>query len=220
MKTGEQIKSIALKELADEWEYLPRTRDPSAAYIKQNRSKLERFVRFVKARSKGVHEVGQVNKNLAKAYMLAERKRGVSPKTWNDTLKLLRTTFANLLPEGAPNPFRGIKSREAETVFRKPFSPEDLQLIVDAAQEDEFIRPIIITGICTAMRRGDCCMLKWADVDMMDAFITVKTSKTGQTVSIPIFPLLYEELAGRVQTGKYVFPRQAAMFEENSSGIS
>lgn len=44
------------------------------------------------------------------------------------------------------------------------------------------------------MRRGDCCLLKWKDVDLARRFITVKTAKTGVTVSIPIFPMLHDEL--------------------------
>ena len=72
-----------------------------------------------------------------------------------------------------------------ETIFRKPFTPEELKAIVDAARENDFLRPILITGMCTAMRRGDCCLLKWKDVDLARRFITVKTNKTGQTVSIP-----------------------------------
>jgi len=45
------------------------------------------------------------------------------------------------------------------------------------------------------MRRGDCCLLKWNDVDLARRFITVKTAETGQTVTISIFPLLLDELA-------------------------
>jgi integrase len=71
------------------------------------------------------------------------------------------------------------------------------------------------------MRRGDCCLLKWKDVDLARRFITVKTAKTGVTVSIPIFPMLYEELAARESKGKdYVFPEQAAMYRENPDGIT
>jgi integrase len=36
------------------------------------------------------------------------------------------------------------------------------------------------------MRRGDCCKLKWANVDLNEGFITVSTSKTGRKVDIPI----------------------------------
>ena len=74
------------------------------------------------------------------------------------------------------------------------------------------------------MRRGDCCLLEWTKVELNSRFISVKTAKTGQVVSIPIFPLLYEELALRAKRGnpndKYVFPEQAAMYRENPDGIT
>lgn len=124
------------------------------------------------------------------------------------------------LPAGSINPFSSIPTRETETIFRKPFTPEELKAIVDAARDDDFIRPILITGMCTAMRRGDCCLLKWKDVDLARRFITVKTNKTGQTVSIPIFPMLYDELALRQPSEAYVFPEQAKMYVENSDGIT
>ncbi|VGO14642.1 hypothetical protein PDESU_03207 [Pontiella desulfatans] len=44
------------------------------------------------------------------------------------------------------------------------------------------------------MRQGDCCQLKWEDVDLLGAFISVKTSKTGETAEIPLFPALREEI--------------------------
>jgi hypothetical protein len=75
------------------------------------------------------------------------------------------------------------------------------------------------------MRRGDCCLLEWKDVDLGKRFITVKTSKTGQTLSIPIFPMLQDELkaqakrAGAKRAG-YVFPEQAKMYLENPDGIT
>ena len=72
-------------------------------------------------------------------------------KTWNDTLKLLRATFKYLLPAGGINPFVGTPTKEAETVFRIPFSPEELAAISEAARADEFIRPIIIVGMCAAI---------------------------------------------------------------------
>jgi integrase len=157
---------------------------------------------------------------MARAFMKAEEARGVTAKTWNDTLKLLRAAYKYLLPAGGINPFSNLPTRETETVFRKPFTPEELKAIVDAGRDDDFIRPILITGMCTAMRRGDCCLLKWKDVDLARRFITVKTNKTGVTVSIPIFPMLYDELAGRQPSEAYVFTEQAKMYVENPDGIT
>jgi integrase len=130
-----------------------------------------------------------------------------------------------MLPAGAINPFSDIPTKETETVFRKPYSPEELATILEAARTDEFIRPLIVTGMCTAMRRGDCCLLKWSDVNLGQLFITVKTSKTGQTVSIPIFPMLEEELQKRakqsgVKREGYIFPELAKKYLENPDGIT
>jgi integrase len=137
-----------------------------------------------------------IKPETAKAFMDAEAERGVSPKTWNDALKLLRATFKHLHPHltDGMNPFHGLVTKATETVNREPFTVEELKAITEACAGDDFIRPVIVTGMCTAMRRGDCCLLKWEDVDLAAGFITVKTAKTGETVDIPVFPMLREEL--------------------------
>jgi len=220
IKTGEQIKSIALDDLPNEWLEIPRRRKPNERYAAQSRSTLARFTAFVRAQNPKAEEISHVTRDMARAFMKAEEARGVTAKTWNDTLKLLRAAYKYLLPAGGINPFSNLPTRETETVFRKPFTPEELKAIVDAGRDDDFIRPILITGMCTAMRRGDCCLLKWKDVDLARRFITVKTNKTGVTVSIPIFPMLYDELAGRQRSEAYVFTEQAKMYVENPDGIT
>jgi integrase len=229
IKTGEQIKTVALVSLPAEWQRIPRRRKPSERYAAQCRSTLVRFVAFVRDQNPKAEEMAHVTRDAARVFMEAELSRGVTAKTWNDTLKLLRATFKYLLPAGSINPFSNVPTRETETIFRKPFTPEELKAIVDAAREDDFIRPILVTGMCTAMRRGDCCLLKWKDVDIARRFITVKTAKTGATVSIPIFPMLYDELAALAalrspglsrSPDAYVFPEQARMCLENPDGIT
>lgn len=227
IKTGEQIRSVKLSELKDEWAHIPRKRELDERYADQCKAILGRFVEFVQGQNHKADEIAHVTHKVARAFMDAEAEREVSAKTWNDTLKLLRATFKYLLPAGAVNPFYNMVTKETETVFRKPFTPEELKAILDASKDDDFIRPIIVTGMCTAMRRGDCCLLKWKDVDLTRRFITVKTAKTGQTVSIPIFPLLLDELEGLrapklgLPSGKdLVFPDQAAMYVDNPDGIT
>ena len=158
--------------------------------------------------------------------MKAEEARGVSPKTWNDTLKLLRATFKHLHPHlnDGSNPFHGLVTKATETVNREPFTVEELKAITEACAGDDFIRPIIVTGMCTAMRRGDCCLLKWEDVDLKAGFITVKTAKTGETVDIPVFPMLREELerARKTTGGNGVLLSRGGgqMYTTNPDGIT
>ena len=224
-KTGETIKSIKLADLADEWAKKIRRRPVNGRYADQCKSTLDRFVKFVQEKYPNANELILVNQTIARAFMDAEAERGVASKTWNDTLKLLRATYKHLMPAGGINPFENMPTKETETVFRIPYSPEELAAITEAAKTDDFIRPIIIVGMCTAMRRGDCCLLEWKDVDLKNRFITVKTSKTGQTVSIPIFPMLEAELQKLAKQAEskragYVFPEQAKMYLENADGIT
>jgi len=213
-----------LANLDGEWAKIPRNRPAKAQYAKECQAALRRFVRWVQEKHPKVVEIGQVTRTLAREYLEAESARGVTPRTWNGTMKLLRSTFRHLLPPGCLNPFADAPARSMDTVFRKPFSPDELKAVLEAGEDDDFIRPILVVGSCTAMRRGDCCLLEWSDVDWERRFITIKTAKTGQTVSIPIFPLLYDELqarAGRSTGNKgYVFPEQAKMYLENPDGIT
>jgi integrase len=225
MKTGEKLDSVTLANLDTEWTKISRNRPANPRYKEECQAALRRFVRSVQESHPKAVEIGQVTRTMARGYMEAESGRGVTPRTWNGTLKLLRSTFRNLLPPGCQNPFAEMQVRSMDTVFRKPFSPDELKAVLEAGKDDDFIRPILVVGSCTAMRRGDCCLLKWSDVDMDRRFITVKTAKTSQTVSIPIFPLLFDEMAtmAAVKSQKsdgYVFPEQAKMYLVNPDGIT
>ena len=221
LKTGEEFSTVSLTDLPDEWMRIPRKHRPNARYAAQCRSTLTRFAKFIGDQFPQADELSSVTRQMALGFMESESTRGVTPKTWNDVLMLLRTACKHLLPVGSINPFSNMPSRDVETVFRHPFKPEELKLILDAAQSNDFVRPLLITGICTAMRRGDCCLLKWTDVDLTRRFLTIKTAKTGATVAIPIFPMLYDELARTARgDSEFVFPRQARMYQENPVGLT
>lgn len=226
VRTKRSIGTIKLGDLPDAWEHkIMRSRKPSERYAEQCRKTLERFVCFVNDSERNVEHLHQITHSTAIAFLQSEDQRHVSDKTWNDTLKLLKATFKHLRQVAglAFNPFEEIPTRQVSHVYREPFSVEDLALIFEIAEspEHEFVRPIIITAACTAMRRGDCCMLRWSDVDLKEGFITVKTSKTGQTVDIPIFPMLAEEIRSRHRNGsEFVFPMQAEMYQSNPDGLT
>lgn len=229
LKTGAKVVFPALADLYEHWKRIPRRKQPNPRYAAQCKSALEEFAAFIRKKKPEAVQFVQVTSALAQAYLDHREAQKVSTKTWNDTLKLLRATFKHLHPQLAEgqNPFHRMVTRTLETVNRQPFSPEELQRILTACEDDNFIRPIIVTGMCTAMRRGDCCLLLWDDVDLKAGFVMVKTSKTGETVDIPIFALFREELLRAEATkdasdalAKYVFPKQALMYLANATGIT
>lgn len=223
IRTGSRIQSLALDEMFQKWKALPRRRQSSERYISTLASTYVRFRDFLRRAYPNVVNASDVMPEMARAYLASDAARGISPKTYNNNLIFLRSCFEALRNEAGlvRNPFEGIPTKEEDTIFRKPFSADELKAIIEAAKSDPFIYPIVVTGMCTAMRRGDCCLLQWESVKPRQRLITVKTSKTGETVQIPIFPLLEEVLrVARRGDSEYVFPEQAAMYQQNPDGIT
>ena len=227
LKTGERFKSVPLSNLPKAWMAIPRKRNPMPEHVENRLAILGRFVKYVQKHHPKVKTLVDVTKDAVKGFMEAEHERGLSDTTWNAYLELLRSTFRHLEP-GA-NGYRKYlaitPTKIVETIHRQPFTADDITAIMEAAKEDALIRPLIVTALCTAMRRGDCALLKCSSVDMEAGFITVKTSKTGETVEIPIMPMLRDELgrAEGVKTGEkdaYVWPEAAAMYQHNADGLN
>lgn len=224
LKTGRKASFPKLAELPALWSALPRRRAPTPRYLRQGIATLKEFVAFVAARQPQAAEFVAVSPATAQAFF--KGLQDLAPKSYNDKLKLLRTTFRQLHPqlnEGS-NPFHGLVTRSANRISREPYSVEELQFILEASRQDPIVHPVIVAGMCTAMRRGDCCLLKWSDVDLDEGFITVKTAKTGATVDIPIFPPLRLVLQAARKTSAAddacCFPDAARMYQSNPDGIT
>lgn len=230
IRTGKRIDSISLGGLADAWDKAPRKRKGSPRYIQQAHSLFKRFVAFIKKEYGDVEVLSDVTPEMGQSFMKGERERGVSGRTCNAALILLRSAFKVLKDQAniSRNPFDGIPTVDEHTTHRKPFNAEELEAILDAGKDDDLIRPVIVTGVCTAMRRGDCCTLQWGAVDLSEGFVRVKTSKTGETAEIPLLPRLRTELEVQLRKGgskapspdDFAFPKAAAMYMENAQGIT
>lgn len=223
IRTGSRISSMPLNEAAARWKALPRRRPLSDRYVSQAESWMGDFVEFVNTHHPAIREMAHVQSSLARAFLATVENRGVSGKTYNNILIFLRSCFEALKEDaGIPkNPFAGIPTKEEDTVFRKPFNEEELTDIIEAAKSDPFVNPIVVTAICTAMRRGDCCMLLKTAIDLPNRYIKVKTSKTGELVQIPIFPMLYEVLSKlKPNDSPYAFPEQATKYQLNPDYIT
>lgn len=229
IKYGAKIESFPVADLVKAWVAMPKKRrNVNERYAKDVRRTLRRFVEFVAEKHPELKDAAQIDRKVAREFMVSEEKRGVADKTWNDSLKRVRATFRFLQSDYGlwRNPFDGLRMREENHIHRKPLTVEQLVKLLEAAANDEFCRPLIVCGLSTAMRLGDCCTLKWADVDLASATpsVTVKTSKTGETVCIPI----YERLRGELEiarsrtngTGEYVWPEQAALHKRQHYLVS
>ena len=189
-RTGKRMHFLPLEKLAERWKALPRRRNLSERYQADSMAVIERFIIFLRKSYPSASEMAAVTNLAACDFMKMEDARGVSPKRYNDVLKLLRSCFHKFRKEAgmADNPFDEIPTKDPETIHRHPFTAEEVNALVRAAAEDHSIYPLVVIAITTAMRLGDCTKLSWEHIK--GDFIDVKTGKTNQWVTIPIFPIL------------------------------
>jgi integrase len=225
IKSGDTIGSIPLAEMSERWRKTAASSERSPRYVTIVQNLLARFVAFIADRHPKVTAMSQITPAIAREFMAAASKsaksgKEVSGRTFNAIAITMRSVFKRLGPDaGLPaNPFQSVDSRPQNTAHREPFTVEQLAAVLKVA--DPLVRPLIITGISTAMRRGDCCMLRWEDVDLEARFIRVKTNKTGETAEIPIFALLRAELEATPRRDEYVFPEAAALYRRNPDEIT
>jgi len=223
-KTGRSMAYVRIDALCDQWRNLGREKDATEAHLTNCDAHFLRFIEFMKTRKAKAEHLYEVTPDDAAAFVKVMRST-FAPATAQYGVRMLNKAFERFLPVGAANPFSsfigGRGKKEDGVVHRKPFTPEELQVLLAAARDDAFMYPLIVTAACTGMRRGDVCELKWTDVDLKAGMLTVKTSKTGGNVEIPIFGPLMEVLRGLGKPGKgFVFPEAAAMLKANPNGLT
>ncbi|MBM4149331.1 MAG: hypothetical protein FJ224_09830, partial [Lentisphaerae bacterium] len=224
-KTGQTVEHVRIADLAHRWLTMPRSGELTAAHKSGVESAFELFRQMMLRRPKKATFLYEVTTADAGAYMELLRSR-YAPKTARDYTVLLRSAFRRFLPAGVANPFTAIVSRRkvknsAEEVHRKPFTADEVTALFSAAAGDDLMQGLIVAAACTGMRRGDLCRLRWRDVDFGAGMVTVKASKTGEPVEVPIFDELRAVLESRKGNGsEYVFPAAARMLAENPDGLT
>lgn len=220
IKAGEELTQITLAEMAEQWNLLPTKKKRCPLRTDNQLTTIRQFREFMEAKFPQAKTMSQVTRKMALAWMKDLDDMGMAGATYNTKLSLLKGIFEKLGADAGvlTNPFNGIPFHETNTMHRQPFTQKELNAILSKC--DDLLRPVVLTAMCTAMRRGDCAMLKWESVDLEHGFISVKTSKTGELAEIPLFPLLRAELEKLPRKGIYVFPEVAAMYKANLMGLT
>ncbi len=216
-RTGRRVDSYNLHDLPRLWEDIPRNKPVSEGHRKRSISRINDFIEWMQKHFPDIKRLDHLGLDHARSFMNGQEKRGITPRTWNFILTIMKTACRR----GESTAFDDIPQKPLETVHRIPFTPEELQDVLTAAQSDSLVYPLVVTAACTAMRKGDCCRLQWKSVDLQSGFVTVKTSKTGRTVDIPLADLLRAEIKKQSGNGsEYVFPELAKRYYSDDTYLT
>lgn len=176
-----------------------------------------------------IETVADVTEDVAQSFLAYYWNRGISAKTYNSVLDILRCVFRLMNKEN--NPFNEFKKKKVQTEERSAFTAQQLQQIWDTLNSPDYhmmhkkeMIVLYTLALYTGARCGDLCLLRWRSVDMENRiirFIPQKTSHSShKVVEIPIGAVLYEALSSLVQSSDYVLPNIAKRYQYNPSFVS
>ncbi|MFV0304800.1 MAG: tyrosine-type recombinase/integrase [Moheibacter sp.] len=158
---------------------------------------IKEFVDFLGTKSK--EPIMAVNQSDIMRYRDEVAKKGTNT-TANKKLKYLRGFFSDAVKAGfiTENPADKVKVLKTEESTRRPFTLDELRLIMKNA--DNEWRGMILTGLYTGQRLGDVAGLTWSNIDKERRQFKLRTSKTGRMILLPIAEPLWEWMRNELES--------------------
>jgi len=172
--------------------------------IKTDDSRFEKFLKPAFG-DKESHEIDQLSVMRAQSKMLKTK----APQTVKNTLELLRriVNFGVNARLCSPLPFK-IEFPKCNNIVTEDLTPEQLQKLLEVIENDPHpvAGPMMLCALFTGMRRGEMFRLKWADLDFVRGFITLRNPKGGLDQTIPMNPRATALLEQMPKVCEWVFP--------------
>jgi integrase len=182
-----------------------------------------RFEGWLKQSHSEIVALWDVSPNTAKEYADHLRNEGLSANTYNKNTSFIKNLFDVLNDADRPkrNPFANAKNSnrfrmKENTCSRRELTIAELRTILTSASGD--LQTLLALGTFTGLRLGDCCTLKWGEIDLDRGLIRRipnKTARKNKTVLIGIPAALRDvlELAPIAKRQGYVLPEYAAAYQ-------
>lgn len=194
--------------LADVWyEYVksPRRNELARSTMKGKQFVWMHFAKWMERFYLPVKDLGGVTADMIAEYLACLRV-DVCATTYNARVCVLREMFRVLAKKAGleEDPWEGVRLRPDDSHSRRELTMDELRRLLDAAKKsDKEWHKLILIGIYTGLRLGDCCRLDWSNINLANEVIQIVPAKTKRhhqrVVTIPIHPALGQALLGHIE---------------------
>ena len=213
--TGTTPQTYTVREYLNQWCENKAARGALRAADKY-RQIVREFLAYLGKRAD--HPLRQLTESDLSSFVLAAGKQ-VRARTANNKLTLLAAALRdawseNLLPDDICKRLKKIKLTEHEPMKRLPFTQEQVDTIIQAA--DGEWKGITTLGAYTGQRLGDIVSWRWSDVQ--GSILAFISRKTGRRMRVPLHPIAEAWLTanrGQNANDKPIFPIAHAKFEKH-----
>ena len=191
--------------LADVWlEYVrsPRHNELARSTMKGKQFVWMHFAKWMERFYLPVDDLAGVTSDMIAEYLACLRV-DVCASTYNSRVCILREMFRVLSKKAGleSDPWEGVRLRPDDSHSRRELTMDELKRLIDAAcKHGAEWHKLILIGIYTGLRLGDCCQLDWSQINLAQGVIQIVPRKTRRhhqrLVTIPIHPALGQALVG------------------------
>lgn len=233
--------------LADVWrEYVksPNRNELAPSTMRSKQKVWMHFAKWMELNYLCIDDLGGVTAEMVAEY-LASLRADLCGSTYNGRVCVLREIFHVLVKKAGidEDVWDGVRLRPDDSHSRRELTIEEVRRLLEAAEKATGSRTaaerrpsrggdwklLFMLGIYTGLRLGDCCRLRWENVNLEAEVIQMIPRKTrryahGRPITIPIHPALRERLEkcsnvrmmecsnGREGADGFVMPEIAEMY--------
>ena len=206
---GDTLPSSTVRAYASSWLAARKAEIKSSSGARYDKI-IEKFLLFLGPRADG--DLSEIKKAQIAEFRNAQAKK-FAIATATLELKTVKMMFrqARIDQYIFIDPAEGVKvlkDRDHDKVKRRPFTLDELRLILSHA--DEEWQSLIKFGLYTGQRLGDLATLRWTQIDLDRDQIFLTTGKTGKRLPLPIAAPLHqhlERIAGKDDARSPVHPK-------------
>ncbi len=194
--------------LADVWlEYVrsPNRNELAKATMDGKRQVWMHFAKWMEHFYLHVDDLAGVTSDMVAEYLVCLRT-DLCATTYNNRVCILREIFRVLAQKARleEDPWEGVRLRPDDSHSRRELTMDELRRLLEAAKKvkaegeqrncSSEWHKLILIGIYTGLRLGDCCRLDWSQINLAQGIIQLVPEKTKRhhrrIVTIPIHPAL------------------------------
>ena len=200
--------------LADVWlEYVksPNRNELAKATMDSKQNVWMQFARWMEKNYLPVKDLGGVTSDMIAEYLACLRV-SLCASTYNNRVCVLREMFHVLASKAGieDDPWQGVRLRPDDSHSRRELTMNELKRLLEAAAAggtvgneklNKELHTLLLIGIYTGLRLGDCCLLDWSQINVAEGVIQLMPKKTRRhhqrMVTIPVHPALGQALIGQ-----------------------
>lgn len=160
-----------------------------------------RIDRFLK--DENLVKVSQINETRLKAHLDKRIEDGISHRTANHTIRIVKTFLNWGLKTGiiTRNPIVYMEKYKVNDIEQRSLTEEECKIVLNIAKNSR-IHLLVVTALYTGMRFSELDRLQWEDIDFKNKIISVRLSKSEKFRKVPLHPKLEDILKECKDEGK------------------